>query len=326
MRVIFAGTPAFSVAALDTLVAAGHSVVLVLTQPDRPSGRGLRTAPSAVKAAAERHGFPVLQPLTLKDPGTQARLRDAGADVLVVAAYGLILPQAVLDLPRHGAINIHASLLPRWRGAAPIQRALLAGDPVSGVSIMQMDAGLDTGPVLLSEAVAIAPDETGGTLHDKLASLGASLIVIALERISRGAAQATPQPAEGATYAPKIGKADARIDWTRAAVEIERQVRAFNPFPGALARLRADDIKVWRSTLVSAASVSGGAASPGAILRVDNAGIEVACGVGALRLTELQRAGGKRLSADVFLRGCAVTPGDSFEAVAPIESLLRHPI
>lgn len=326
MRVIFAGTPAFSVAALDALVAAGHVVVLVLTQPDRPSGRGLRTVPSAVKAAAERHGIPVFQPPTLKDPGTQAQLRDARADVLIVAAYGLILPQAVLDLPRHGAINIHASLLPRWRGAAPIQRALLAGDPVSGVSIMQMDAGLDTGPVLLREAVDIAPDETGGTLHDKLASLGARLIVIALERISRGDAQATPQPADGATYAPKIGKAEARIDWTRAAVEIERQIRAFNPFPGALARLRADDIKVWWSTQVSAAPAAPGVASPGAILRVDNAGIEVACGVGALRLTELQRAGGKRLSADAFLRGCAVAPGDSFKAVATIESSPRHPI
>lgn len=326
MRVIFAGTPAFSVAALDALVAAGHVVVLVLTQPDRPSGRGLRTVPSPVKAAAERHGIPVLQPLTLKDPGTQAQLRDARADALVVAAYGLILPQAVLDLPRHGAVNIHASLLPRWRGAAPIQRALLAGDPVSGVSIMQMDAGLDTGPVLLREAVDIAPDETGGTLHDRLASLGARLIVTALERISRGIAQATPQPADGATYAPKIGKAEARIDWTRPAVDIERQIRAFNPFPGALARLRADDIKVWRSTQVSAAPVAPGVGSPGAILRVGDAGIEVACGVGALRLTELQRAGGKRLSADAFLRGCAVAPGESFEAVASIESLPRHPI
>lgn len=326
MRVIFAGTPAFSVAALDALVAAGHVLVLVLTQPDRPSGRGLRTAPSAVKGAAERHGIPVLQPLTLKDAGTQARLRDARADVLVVVAYGLILPQAVLDLPRYGAINIHASLLPRWRGAAPIQRALLAGDPESGVSIMQMDAGLDTGPVLLREAVDIVPDETGGTLHDKLASLGARLIVTALEGLSAGAARATPQPADGATYAPKIGKAEARIDWTRPAVEIERQVRAFNPFPGALARLRADDIKVWRSTLVSGAPAAPAVGSPGAILRVDDAGIEVACGVGALRLTELQRAGGKRLSADAFLRGCAVAPGESFETVAPIESLLRHPI
>ena len=326
MRVIFAGTPAFSVAALDALVAAGHSVVLVLTQPDRPSGRGLRTAPSAVKAAAEHHGIPVLQPETLKDPATHARLREAQADVLVVAAYGLILPQAVLDLPRRGALNIHASLLPRWRGAAPIQRALLAGDLVSGVSIMQMYAGLDTGPVLLSEPVGIAPEETGGTLHDKLASLGARLIVTALEGLSRGAAQATPQPTEGVTYAHKIGKAEARIDWRRAAVEIERQIRAFNPFPGALARLRAEDIKVWRSTLVSTALVSAGVGSPGSIFRVDNEGIAVACGVGALRLTELQRAGGKRLSADAFLRGCAVAPGESFEAVAAIESSPRRPI
>jgi methionyl-tRNA formyltransferase len=300
--------------------------VLVLTQPDRPSGRGLRTAPSAVKAAAEQHGIPVLQPGTLKDPAMHARLREAQADVLVVAAYGLILPQAVLDLPRRGALNIHASLLPRWRGAAPIQRALLAGDLVSGVSIMQMDAGLDTGPVLLSEPVGIAPEETGGTLHDKLASLGARLIVTALEGLSRGAAQATPQPTEGVTYAHKIGKAEARIDWRRAAVEIERQIRAFNPFPGALARLRAEDIKVWRSTLVSTALVSAGVGSPGSIFRVDNEGIAVACGVGALRLTELQRAGGKRLSADAFLRGCAVAPGESFEAVAAIESSPRRPI
>ncbi len=321
MRVIFAGTPVFAVSALDALVAAGHVIVLVLTQPDRPAGRGLRTAPSAVKEAAERHGIAVLQPLTLRESGTQAALREAEADVLVVAAYGLILPQGVLDLPRHGALNIHASLLPRWRGAAPIQRALLAGDSVSGVCIMQMDAGLDTGPVLLSEAVAIVPDETGGTLQNKLASLGARLIVTALERLSRGAVQATPQPADGVTYARKIGKAEARIDWTRAAVEIERQTRAFNPTPGALARLRGDDIKVWRATPVSAA-----AGSPGSILRVGSEGIDVACGAGALRLTELQRAGGKRLSADAFLRGCAVALGESFEAIAPIESSPPHPI
>jgi methionyl-tRNA formyltransferase len=274
-----------------------------------------------VKAAAERHGIPVLQPVTLKDSGTQAQLRDARAEVLVVAAYGLILPQAVLDLPRHGALNIHASLLPRWRGAAPIQRALLAGDRVSGVSIMQMDAGLDTGPVLLSEAVGIAPEETGGTLHDKLASLGARLIVAALDGLSRGAMPATPQPSDGVTYAHKIEKAEARIDWRRAADEIERQIRAFNPFPGALARLRAEEIKVWRASLVSA-----GVGSPGAVLRVDDEGIEVACGAGALRLTELQRAGGKRLPAGVFLRGCAVAPGESFESGAAIESLLRRPI
>ena len=215
-----------------------------------------------MKEAAERRGIAVLQPLTLKEPGTQAALREAQADVLVVAAYGLILPQGVLDLPRHGALNIHASLLPRWRGAAPIQRALLAGDAVSGVCIMQMDAGLDTGPVLLGEAVAIAPDETGGTLQNKLASLGARLIVAALEGVSRGALQATPQRADGVTYAHKIGKAEARIDWSRTAAEIERQTRAFNPTPGALARLRGDDIKVWRATLASVAGGSPGLGSP----------------------------------------------------------------
>jgi len=321
MRVLFAGTPAFAVSALDALVAAGHAVVLVLTQPDRPAGRGLRAAPSAVKAAAGRHGIAVLQPLTLKAPGTQAALRDARADVLVVAAYGLILPQAVLDLPRHGALNIHASLLPRWRGAAPIQRALLAGDAVTGVCIMQMDAGLDTGAVLLSEALTIAPDETGGTLQDKLASLGARLIVTALEGLARGAVRPIPQATDGVTYAQKIGKAEARIDWARAAVEIERQIRAFNPSPGAIARLRGDDVKVWRATLVSAAGEP-----PGSVLRVDREGIDVACGSGALRLTELQRAGGKRLSAEAFLRGCAVAPGESFEAIAPIESSPRRPI
>jgi methionyl-tRNA formyltransferase len=326
MRVIFAGTPAFSVPALDALVAAGHTVVLVLTQPDRPAGRGLRTVPSAVKVAAERHGIAVLQPPSLKDLGAQNGLRAARADVLVVAAYGLILPQAVLDLTPHGALNIHASLLPQWRGAAPIQRALLAGDSVSGVSIMQMEAGLDTGPVLLSAPVEIAPEDTGGTLHDKLAALGARLIVTALETVSRGAAQATPQPAEGVTYAHKIDKAEARIDWTRSAVEIERQIRAFNPFPGALARLRGDDIKVWRARTASTSPVPAGSGSPGAILRVDDKGIEVACGVGTLRLTELQRAGGKRLSADAFLRGCAVAPGESFEVAASIESSPRRPI
>ena len=320
MRVIFAGTPGFASAALDALVAAGHVVVLVLTQPDRPSGRGLRQPPSAVKAAAQRHRIAVLQPTTLKEGETLDRIRDAEADVLVVAAYGLILPQAVLDLPRHGALNIHASLLPRWRGAAPIQRALLAGDSRSGVCIMQMDAGLDTGPVLLTEAVDIAPDETGGTLHDKLALLGARLIVTALDGLSRGTVRATPQSPDGATYARKIDKAEARIDWTRAAIEIERQVRAFNPIPGALARLRGDDIKVWRAKIAPA-----GSATPGAILRVGAEGIDVACGTGALRLVELQRAGGKRLAADVFLRGNPVTPGESFEAES-IESLPRRPI
>jgi methionyl-tRNA formyltransferase len=318
MRVIFAGTPAFAVPALEALVRAGHRIVLALTQPDRPAGRGLRTASSAVKEAAERHGIPVMQPVSLRGPAAETPLREAQADVLVVAAYGLILPQAVLDLCPRGALNIHASLLPRWRGAAPIQRALLAGDSASGVCIMQMDAGLDTGPVLLREEVALVPDETAGTLHDKLAAVGARLIVDALDRLARGAVQATPQPAEGLTYAHKVEKSEARIDWTRDATEIERQVRAFDPFPGAATGFRGDDVKVWRATLLGDAD-----ALPGKVLRVGVEGIDVACGVGGLRLTELQRAGGKRLSADAFLRGCAIAPGESFEAVAPNESSPR---
>jgi methionyl-tRNA formyltransferase len=315
MRVIFAGTPAFAVPALHALVAAGHDVVLVLTQPDRPAGRGLRTLPGPVKAAAQQLGIPVLQPLTLKDPDTLAPLTAAGADVMVVAAYGLILPQAVLALPRHGALNIHASLLPRWRGAAPVQRALLAGDAQSGICIMQMDAGLDTGPVLLREALPIASDDTAGSLEGKLADLGARLIEAALANLAQGALRATPQPTDGVTYARKIGKGEARIDWTRTWVEIDRQIRAFNPSPGAVSRLQGEDVKVWAAAPVPAAS-----APPGTIIRIASAGIEVACGTGALRLRELQRAGGKRLPADAFLRGHALAPGDSFEHAAPIES------
>jgi methionyl-tRNA formyltransferase len=307
MRVVFAGTSAFAVPALEALITAGHPVLLVLTQPDRPAGRGLTAAPSAVKQAAERHGVPVFQPARLSDPAAQGRLRETRADVLVVAAYGLILPQAILDIPPRGAVNIHASLLPRWRGAAPIQRALLAGDRESGVCIMQMDAGLDTGPVLMREALAIAPDETGGSLHDKLAALGARLVVATLDGLARGTLQATPQPVAGATYARKIDKAEARVDWTRTAPEIARQVRAFNPVPGAATRLRGEEIKLWRAIPVECA-----AAPPGTVLRVGREGIDVACGVAAVRLTELQRAGGKRLPADAFLRGFALAPGDRF--------------
>jgi methionyl-tRNA formyltransferase len=308
MRVLFAGTPAFAVPALEELIGAGHRIGLVLTQPDRPGGRGLARVPSAVKQAAVRHGIPVYQPEDLKDPAAQTRLREAQGDVLIVASYGLILPQAVLDIPPRGALNIHASLLPRWRGAAPVQRALLSGDPTTGVCIMAMDAGLDTGPVLLREAVAIAADETAGTLHDKLAALGARLIVAALEGLERGTLRAVPQPAEGATYAHKVDKAEATVDWSQSARDIDRQVRAFNPFPGAVARLRGDPIKLWR------ASVSQESGSPpGTVLRAGREGIDVACGTGTLRVTELQRAGGKRLPVDVFLRGCAVVAGDRFD-------------
>jgi methionyl-tRNA formyltransferase len=324
MNLIFAGTPAFAVPALEALLRAGHTVCAVYTQPDRPAGRGRKLAASPVKQCAQAHGIEVRQPQKIS--GEEEILRGDAPDAMIVIAYGLLLPPSILAIPRHGCLNVHASLLPRWRGAAPIPRAIEAGDAETGVCIMQMEAGLDTGPVLLSAPVEIAPEDTGGTLHDKLAALGARLIVTALETVSRGAAQATPQPAEGVTYAHKIDKAEARIDWTRSAVEIERQIRAFNPFPGALARLRGDDIKVWRARTASTSPVPAGSGSPGAILRVDDEGIEVACGVGTLRLTELQRAGGKRLSADAFLRGCAVAPGESFEVAASIESSPRRPI
>jgi methionyl-tRNA formyltransferase len=307
MRIVFAGTPEFAVPALDAVVAAGHQVAATLTQPDRPSGRGLTAAASPVKQAAARLGIPVRQPASLKSPAAHGEIRALAPDALVVAAYGLILPQAVLDLPRLGAINIHASLLPRWRGAAPIHRALLAGDRETGISIMRMDAGLDTGPVLLREALPVLPDDTAGTLHDKLAALGARLVVAALDGLARGTLAATPQPAEGVTYAAKLEKHEARIDWRRPAAEIERQVRAFNPFPGATARVRGTEVKIWR------AAAADGGGEPGAVVRVDPAGIVVAGGAGALRLEELQRAGGKRLSARDFLRGFPLAAGERFE-------------
>ncbi len=291
-------------------MAAGHQVAAALTQPDRPAGRGLAAAPSPVKQAAARLGIPILQPATLKTPEVQSEIRTLAPDALVVAAYGLILPQAVLDLPRLGAINIHASLLPRWRGAAPIHRALLAGDRETGISIMRMEAGLDTGPVFLREAVAILPGDTAGTLHDKLAALGARLVVTVLDGLARGTIAATPQPAEGVTYAAKLQKDEARIDWRRAAAEIERQVRAFNPLPGAAARVRGTEVKIWR------AAAADGAGEAGAVIGIDPAGIVVAGGAGALRLEELQRAGGKRLPARDFLRGFPLAAGERFELPA----------
>jgi len=310
MRIVFAGTPEFAVPALEALVIAGHHVPAVLTQPDRPAGRGLAAAASAVKRAATGRGIPVLQPATLKTPAAQDELRALAPDALVVAAYGLILPQVVLDIPRLGAINIHASLLPRWRGAAPIQRALLAGDPETGISIMRMEAGLDTGPLLLSEALPIRPEDTAGTLHDRLAVLGARLVVTALDGLLRGTLVATSQPVDGVTYAAKLEKHEARIDWTRPALEIERQVRAFNPVPGATARLRDTEVKVWQAT------PADGAGEPGAVIAIGAPGIVVAAGAGALRLETLQRAGGKRLQAREFLRGFPLAVGERFESPA----------
>ena len=303
MKIVFAGTPDFAALSLNALLAAGHDIALVLTQPDRPSGRGMVLRSSPVKIAAEASGIDVFQPLTLKDPATQERIRAVQADAMIVAAYGLILPQAVLDMPRFGCINIHASLLPRWRGAAPIQRAIEAGDTESGVCIMQMEAGLDTGPVLLSGRVPIAADETAGTLHDKLADMGARLIV---ETLAKLPIDAVVQPEIGVTYAAKIDKAEAQIDWRRPAREIERQIRAFNPFPGAAGTLDGAAIKVWRSELVAAA------APPGTVVSVERSGIVVACGDGGLCLTELQKAGGKRLPVAQFLAGNPIAPGKTF--------------
>jgi len=307
MKLIFAGTPEFAAEALAAIIAAGHQVALVLTQPDRPAGRGMSLQPSAVKQVALAHGIEVFQPLSLKDAGAQAKIAAVGAEVMVVAAYGLILPQAVLDLPRFGCLNIHASLLPRWRGAAPIQRALLAGDQETGVCIMQMEAGLDTGPVLLREALPIVGDDTAATLHDKLAALGARLIVDALARLPL---PAEIQPAAGVTYAHKIEKSEAAIDWRQPAEELDRHVRAFNPFPGAQTRFAGQVVKVWQAVPVA------GSGEPGCILAIDRRQVVVACGEGALTLGELQKAGGKRLPVQQFLAGHPLQVGDRFEVPA----------
>ncbi len=309
MRVAFAGTPDFAARALARIIAAGHVVPLVLTQPDRPSGRGLALKPSPVKVLAGRHGLALHQPASLRTIDAQRPILEAGPEVLVVAAYGLILPQAVLDIPRFGCINIHASLLPRWRGAAPIQRALLAGDAQTGITIMQMDAGLDTGPILLSRALPIDGRDTAGSLHDRLAELGAELVVETLARLEAGDLPARPQAADGATYAAKLEKQEAELDWRLPAQDLDRRVRAFNPAPGAYAHFGGEVLKIWRSEPVPD---RGG--EPGAVLEADRAGILVACGKGALRLTELQRSGGKRLSGKEFLAGFALAPGSRFAA------------
>jgi len=312
MKIIFAGTPDFAALALEALLAAQQQIVLVLTQPDRPAGRGMKSLASPVKQLALRHGIEVAQPASLKDAQVQEFLRGCGADAMVVAAYGLILPQAVLDIPRLGAINIHASLLPRWRGAAPIQRALLAGDHETGVCIMRMDAGLDTGPVLLREALCIETDDTAQTLHDRLAVLGARLIVQAMHGLEHGALVPQPQAGDGVTYAHKIDKAEARINWTEPAAAIDRHIRAFSPFPGAHSMLRATELKIWSATLEPDTGVAIPGALPGQVLAVGTDGLRVACGEGTLNVLQLQRPGGKRLPVADFLRGFTVAPGDRF--------------
>jgi methionyl-tRNA formyltransferase len=294
LRVVYAGTPAFAVPALESLVRARHEVALVLTQPDRRSGRGLKLTPSPVAACAQRIGLPVSKPDSLRVPSALAELRATAPDVMVVAAYGQILPQSVLDVPRRGCINIHASLLPRWRGAAPVHRAILAGDRETGVSIMCMDAGLDTGPVLLERALAIAPEDTAGSLTEKLARLGAGAIVEALEALDT--LRPRPQDPSRATYAAKISKAEALVDWSRPAEEVARQVRAFNPAPGAQATLRGLRLKIWE------AQPQPATCPPGEIAVTANR-LSVGCGSGSLRLVVVQREGGRRVTAEEFLRG-----------------------
>ena len=304
MRLIFAGTPEFAAIALDALVAAGHDIVLVLTQPDRPAGRGLRLEPSAVKKHAQKHILTVEQPLTLKTDTAAALIAAAQADAMIVAAYGLILPQSVLQVPRLGCLNIHASLLPRWRGAAPIQRAILAGDTHTGITIMQMDEGLDTGGMLAQKPLPIGADETAGELHDRLAALGAQMISEALNT------NAAPIKQDGAhaTYAAKITKEEAIIDWTEDAATVHRKIRAFNPFPGALSVLGGERIKIWRAQLAS------GSGEPGAVCDAPPGQLQVACGSGAVSILELQRAGGKRLATAAFLGGYPITTGARFSA------------
>jgi|SRR5688572_24531029 methionyl-tRNA formyltransferase len=302
MKIAFAGTPAFAATALEALLRGGHEVTLVLTQPDRPAGRGLKAQPSAVHRLARQRELAVLQPATLKDAAVLQAVTAAAPEVLVVAAYGRILPGPLLRAAPHGAINVHASLLPRWRGAAPIQRALLAGDAVTGVTIMQMEESLDTGPILLQAQLPILAEDTAGTLHDKLAALGAELLPRALaERPT-----ARPQNEAEATYAARIDAGEAEIDWNRTAQEIDRQVRAFNPVPGARTQVDGVPLKFWH------ARPEATSAAPGTVCSADASGILIACGSGALRVLELQRAGGRRISAGAFLAGFKLAAGARF--------------
>lgn len=298
MRVIFMGTPDFSVPVLDALVAAGHDIACVYCQPPRPAGRGKKDRATPVHARAEALGLPVRHPASLKSPEAQAEFAAVGADIAVVVAYGLILPQPVLDAPRHGCLNIHASLLPRWRGAAPIHRAIMAGDAETGVCIMQMEAGLDTGPVLLRAATPIAATETTGTLHDRLSDLGAKLITRALNQLETLTPQ--PQPTQGVTYATKIDKSEAAVDWTRPATEISRQIRGLSPFPGAWTTLNGDRIKLLGTAPATGQGTAG---------TVLDTAFAVACGTGALRITRAQRAGKGAQDAASFLNGLPLPPG-----------------
>ena len=304
MKVIFAGTPDFAAQALRAIAAAGFEILLVLTQPDRPKGRGMQLQASPVKQAALELGLAIAQPASLRHEEAQALLRAQNADVMVVAAYGLILPQAVLDTPAHGCLNIHASLLPRWRGAAPIQRAIEAGDTETGVCIMQMDAGLDTGAVVSTHHYAIKNTDTATDVHDALADLGAHAIVADLQQLQQtGRLNASPQPQTGITYAQKLSKEEAKIDWNESALVIERKIRAFNPVPGAWVEYQNQPLKIWRAEAVAQSGRAG------EVLAISSDGLIVACGEGALNITELQPAGSKRMPVAAFAAGRHIEKG-----------------
>jgi len=294
-KILFAGTPEFARASLRALVEAAYAPAIVLTQPDRPAGRGKKMSASPVKEYARSQNLEVWQPVTLKDPETITRVRAAEPDIIIVAAYGLILPQAILDIPRLGCLNVHASLLPRWRGAAPIQKAILAGDERTGICLMQMEAGLDTGPVYACAETAIGDSETAGDLHDRLADMGGRLLVDKLDDILSGRLGAQPQDESAATYAGKIRRQDAAIDWARDAGEIQRQIRAYNPVPGAYFELAGEDIKCWKAEVIG-----GGTGQSGRVLAAGKPGIDISCGSGALRLLEVQRPGKKRVTGAEF--------------------------
>lgn len=304
MNIIFAGTPDFAAGALKAIAAAGFHIPLVLTQPDRPKGRGMQLQVSPVKQTAQALGLPVAQPKTLKDENIQAFLREQNADVMVVAAYGLILPEAVLNIPQHGCLNIHASLLPRWRGAAPIQRAIEAGDEETGVCIMQMDAGLDTGNVISRHVYSIKNTDTANEVHDALAEIGASAIVADLQQLTQSKKLvSTPQSEEGVTYAQKLSKEEAKIDWTEDAILIERKIRAFNPVPASWTMWQDAPMKIWRAEVVAQRGIAG------TVLSCDTKGLVVACGKNALRITSLQPAGSKRMDIAAFAAGRTIEPG-----------------
>lgn len=310
MKIIFAGTPTFAAKSLEAILAQHYDVLAVLTQPDRPAGRGMQLTQSHVKQLAIQRGITVMQPPTLKSTEIQHQLAKLQADVMVVAAYGLILPETVLALPRHGCLNIHASLLPRWRGAAPIQRAILAGDEETGVTIMQMDEGLDTGDMLLKKTCPIATNDTAQTLLEKLTQLGSVLILEALSELDKGSLMPAAQDSAYATYANKLTKSEAQLDWTKSAKHLERAVRGYNPFPVAFTKMHGTTIKIWQAAAYD--DIHG---EPGKVIEIGKRGILVACGEGALGLEVLQRPNGKALSINQFLQGYSVCAGDSFETL-----------